>query len=570
MNRNYSFLLIGASLLGSCIDNRNIDAERPNILWVILDDTGTDFSCYGNQLIHTPVFDSLATNGVLFTRMHVTSPVCSPARSALMTGMYPTSNGTHQHRSSRGDEVIFIDNPLVPEIFKNAGYFTGNVGYDYNAKTDYNFVWNPNMYNVRHRIEENNWISPWKGRDEGQPFFIQIQLEGGKNRRVAGRYPVDPAKTSPAPYYPDDLLFNYDQASYHSSTLHVDKLLGDIMHHLKSDGLDRNTVVMVLGDNGQDNYRDKQWLYQGGTHVPFVVYGPEKYVGKRGQVREDLAIHIDMVASSLAMAKISLPSYLEGVDLFADDYTERDYIVTARDRCDWTQDRIRAVISRKHKYIKNFHPERPYMQSNYRDEWNMVVQAKEMFANNELNPVQARFFQSSRPAEEFYLLGSDQFETNNQIDNSLYQKEIAAMRDVLDTWIESTDDKGQYPETEASIQQALRHVNTGENKRFPLIAGPSALSISGDTASFFISGTNLSNKTLAMDIKIMPTAGFWNFNGIQTLYVPAGETGRVEFKKYIYPLKPEDSIHVKIITYYTFSDKSGNLYTWDYTLKPAD
>jgi N-sulfoglucosamine sulfohydrolase len=154
---------------------------------------------------------------------------------------------------------------------------------------------------------------------------------------------------------------------------------------------------MILGDNGQDNYRDKQWLYQGGTHVPFVVAGPEKYIGTPGQVRDDLAIHIDMAPASLAMAGIPLPEYLEGVDLFSPDYNEREYIVTARDRCDWTVDRIRTILTKDYKYVRNYYPEKPYMQSNYRDEWKMVVRAKEMYANGELNACAGQIFPAHPP-----------------------------------------------------------------------------------------------------------------------------------------------------------------------------
>jgi hypothetical protein len=118
--KNASYLILGASLLSACNTVKQAE-ERPNILWIILDDTGLDFSAYGNPLIKTPVFDSLAAQGVLFTNMHVTSPVCSPSRSAMVTGMYQTSNGTHQHRSSRGDVMIFIDEdkPLIPELFQS-------------------------------------------------------------------------------------------------------------------------------------------------------------------------------------------------------------------------------------------------------------------------------------------------------------------------------------------------------------------------------------------------------------------------------------------------------------------
>lgn len=565
-------LLLSLLLFTSCENPFSDNDDRPNILWIILDDTGQDFSCYGNTVIQTPVFDSLAANGVLFTNMHATAPIGSPSRSALITGMYQTSNGTHHHRSSRGKEFIFVDTdkPLITDLFKEAGYYIGNVGYDYDPKTDYNFIWNPSMYDITDRIEENRWLSPWLGRRKDQPFFIQIQLEGGKNRRVSRRYPVEADQTRPAPYYPNDALFFQDQASYHSSTLHADKLLHDIMSNLKKDGLDQNTVVMVLSDNGQDNYRDKQWLYQGGTKIPCLIYGPQKYIGKPGQLREDLAIHIDLGPTSLQMAGVNPPDYVQGRDILSDSYSPREYIITARDRCDWTQDRIRAVITPDYKYIRNYFPEKPYMQSNYRDNRPMVKRAKKMNADKELNAVQARFFEPQRPAEEFYVFGQDEFETENQSGNDQYANELATMRTYLDQWIKETGDKGQFPESEASFKEAIKHIHTDQSKQFPLIAGPSALIMTGDTTSFVISFTNTSHKPLDVDITMNSSKGFSRFNSTRSILLEPGMTQDLSLKGHYKRIEEKDSIQISIVTYYTFNDKSGHLYSWKYKLKPIE
>lgn len=564
------FLINGAILLASC-GTKNTPQDKPNILWIILDDTGCDFSCYGNQIIQTPVFDSLAANGMLFTNMHVTAPVSSPARSALVTGMYQTSNGTHQHRSSRGTEMVFLDEdkPTIPELFRHEGYYTANVGYDYNPKTDYNFIWNPAMYDTLFRINEDKWVSPWVFREAGQPFFIQIQLEGGKNRRVSKRYPVDPSNCTPAPYYPDDSVYYREEASYHSSTLHIDKLLGDIMNHLHTEGLDKNTIVMILGDNGQDHYRDKQWLYDGGTHVPFIIIGPEKYVGAAGKVVNDLAIHIDMAPMSLAMAGLEIPDYLEGRNLFAKANQPRDFIVTARDRCDWTKDRIRAIRTQKYKYIRNYHPEYAYMQSNYRDEHEIVVRAKELFAQGKLNNAQAAFFKPTRPAEEFYVLGNDPFEISNQIDNPAYAAEIDRLRATLDQWIVETGDRGQYPETEVSYQQACKHVNTYTNHAFPIVAGVSALVWQSDSVSFTTFVTNNTDKKIEVTIAIKATNALKVLDGDQTIWLKPGEQRKLRRTALFAGEDKVDSLLVEISTRYPFRKNSQPEYRYHYKLKPV-
>ena len=101
-------------------------ADRPNILWIVVDDMSADFGCYGSTAALTPHVDRLAAEGTRFTRAFVTAPVCSPCRSALITGMYQTTIGAHHHRSGRG--TVKIELPVgvrpVPAIFREAGWYT--------------------------------------------------------------------------------------------------------------------------------------------------------------------------------------------------------------------------------------------------------------------------------------------------------------------------------------------------------------------------------------------------------------------------------------------------------------
>ncbi len=81
-------------------------ATKPNILWLIAEDMSPHFGCYGEKTIQTPHVDKLAASGVLLERAFVTGPICSPSRSALITGMYQTTIGAHHHRSGVGTEKI--------------------------------------------------------------------------------------------------------------------------------------------------------------------------------------------------------------------------------------------------------------------------------------------------------------------------------------------------------------------------------------------------------------------------------------------------------------------------------
>src|SRR5688572_22458082 len=102
--------------------------NRPNILWLVAEDFGQHLACYGVKEVHTPNLDRLAAEGVRYTRFFTTAPVCSPSRSAFMTGMYQTSIGAHHHRSHRDDDFKLPPGVRVlTDWMRQASYFTANI-----------------------------------------------------------------------------------------------------------------------------------------------------------------------------------------------------------------------------------------------------------------------------------------------------------------------------------------------------------------------------------------------------------------------------------------------------------
>ncbi|MCP5110796.1 MAG: sulfatase-like hydrolase/transferase, partial [bacterium] len=124
---------------------------RPNILWIYVDDANANIGVYGETQVETPNLDRLAAEGVMFTHAFMTAAVCSPVRSALITGMYQTSIGAHHHRSSRArgagvdipnHHAIHLQEHVktLPRLFHEAGYYVTNGRIDGKpGKTDYNF-----------------------------------------------------------------------------------------------------------------------------------------------------------------------------------------------------------------------------------------------------------------------------------------------------------------------------------------------------------------------------------------------------------------------------------------------
>ena len=248
-------------------------------------------------------------------------------------------------------------------------------------------------------------------------------------------------------------MYHKEIAHHYNTILKLDEILGDIINKLKEDGLYENTVVFFFSDHGMRLPRHKQFLYEGGIRVPLIIAGPGIPVN---QVRKDLVSGIDISATTLNLAGIDIPDHMHGMDMFADDF-HRDYVVAARDRCDYTIDRIRAVVTGRYKYIRNFMTDKPYMQPNYRDDREPLQLMRTMYKEGELNEVQARFWSDERPAEEFYDLQADPHETNNLIHSTdrEHAMEIAKHRDILYKWIIETDDKGRFPESDDALNAVI-------------------------------------------------------------------------------------------------------------------
>jgi len=435
---------------------------KPNVLWIFVEDICPLISSYGVTLNQTPNIDRLAQNGVLFTNAFATTPVCSPARSAVITGYMPTTLGIHNHHSSRSVEsAIFLPDNVktIPEIFREAGYYTFNKG-----KDDYNFIYNrKKLYSGD--ITTNFWYTfvgngHWrdKERKPGQPFFGQIQSEGGKyalgyksagshyNKVLRPEERMDSTKPEALPYMPDHPLLRKDWALHYDAVKLVDYDVKRILGELEEDGLLDNTIIFFFSDHGYEGLRHKQFLYDGGIHIPFIVtyFGEHKLI-KHGLIRNDMVSGVDFGITALTLAGLEVPAGVEGKNVFAKDF-HRDYIIATRDRMDFTIDMIRAVRTQKYKYIKNFHPERCYMQPQYRDTRAEFELVKSMYEKGELNEVQAKYWKPTKPEEELFDLGKDPHEINNLATDPDYASILAEYRGILSTWMKETDDKGQYPE----------------------------------------------------------------------------------------------------------------------------
>jgi arylsulfatase A-like enzyme len=430
---------------------------KPNIVWIVVEDMSEHWSCYGETTIQTPNIDKLASEGELFENAFVTAPVCSPSRSAMITGMYQTTSGAHNHRSQieegkgGGNKVYFSsyqlpdEIPFLPKLFKEAGYYTvlgdeksiisnqnrgGEMG-----KTDYNFEWDPTWYDS----------NDWERRQAGQPFFAQIQLRGGKYRNAQPENAVNPADVKLPPYYPDDTIMRKDWAEYLNSVLHLDIEVKKILERLEAEGIADSTAVFLWTDHGISHLRGKQFLYDDGIKIPMIVKWPE--VTQPGSRRKDLISQIDISATSLYLAGIPIPKVMQGQPFYGKGYNPREYIYSARDRCDETVDLIRAVRTDKFKYIRNFLPHKSHAQPNtYKDGKKIIQHMRQLYTEGKLKKETVRYFEPIRPTEELYDLEEDPWEMNNLAGDPAYQDTLQKMQDMLLSNIFGTNDLGFIPE----------------------------------------------------------------------------------------------------------------------------
>lgn len=196
----------------------------------------------------------------------------------------------------------------------------------------------------------------------------------------------------------------------------------------------------------------------GGTRVPLII---ARYINNKavdgGIVNTDLISGLDIGTTSLCLAGIEIPENMDGIDFFAEDFNGREYVISSRDRCDFTIDRIRSVRSKDFKYIRNFMTDRPYMQKSYMDVDSVasVLRMKELYRENKLNEVQSRFMSEERPSEELYDLHNDPFEIKNLANDPAYADVLNKYKNILDEWVIKTDDKGQYPENKEGLKFML-------------------------------------------------------------------------------------------------------------------
>lgn len=456
--RAYSIALLSVFFGAFCAPAQT--QQRPNVVWLVVEDMSPWIGCYGDDTVPTPNCDRLAREGLRYANAFATSPVCAPARSSLITGMYATRIGTMQMRNNKPSQAAMQKDPgaykdipayeglppafvrCFPELLRREGYYCTN-----NAKQDYQFdapgtVW-----------DQSSGKAHWRGRAPGQPFFAVFNY-GGTHESGAfpSRRPSPDAialEDVPVPLiYPDTPNVRRAMKRTYDNIAAMDGWVGKKVAELERAGLLESTIVMFYSDHGVGLPRGKRSCYDTGTRVPLLVRFPGG--ARAGEVEDRVVQFVDFGPTVLSLCGVAPDERLDGVPFLGPHARQGSRHAYAHaDRFDAVYDRQRSVTDGRFRYVRNYVTDQPYLIANaYRERIPMTADLYALRGREDLPAAQWQFAATSRLPEELYDSQLDPWETTNLIDGPLALALVEPLRQRLERWMEETGDLGfVLPET---------------------------------------------------------------------------------------------------------------------------
>lgn len=317
--------------------------SRPNILFIFADDLGWgDLGCHGNKLVQTPNLDRLAAEGTDFHQFYVANPVCSPSRTAVMTGHYPARYSIHEaigpiRKNAEGGSADWLDPraPTLPRQLKAAGYTTGHFGKWHlsgeQAKdaprpeaygVDEHAVWVAGSANKAEHPQLFDLVVDFMRRHKERPFFMNVWLHEPHLAHT-------PSEESMKQF----AQLDERQRVYSAAVADADKGVGKLLVALKQFGLENNTLVIFSSDNGpektgpaktlRDGYGNyyaigstgglrgrKRSLFDGGVRTPLIVRWPGRVPAKKVN-NTSVVASVDLLPTLVAVTGAKLPAHYQ-------------------------------------------------------------------------------------------------------------------------------------------------------------------------------------------------------------------------------------------------------------------
>jgi arylsulfatase A-like enzyme len=441
-------------------------ADRPNILWITSEDNGPHLGCYGDSFATTPNLDSLAARGVIYLHAWSTAPVCAPARTAIISGLYPSATGSEHMRS---DIPIPPALRMYPQLLREAGYYCTN-----NSKEDYNLKPHGSLW------DESSPRAHWRNRSPGQPFFAIFNHTVTHESRIRSRphQPVhNPAQVPLPAYHPDTPEVRQDWAQYYDRMTEMDTLAGENLRELEAAGLADDTIVFYYGDHGPGMPRGKRSLYDSGLRVPLIVYIPPKWQElaspdySPGGQSSRLVGFVDLAPTVLSLAHIPPPETMQGRAFLGPHIQPAPpYLHGQRGRMDERIDLVRAVRNERHLYIRNFMPHKiPGQHVTYMFETPTTRVWKQLYQEGLLQAPQT-FFWEPKPPEELYDVTQDPDQVRNLAHDPEHRSTLRQMREVMRDHALRIRDLGFLPEPEihSRAENSTPYQYAQDQQHYPL------------------------------------------------------------------------------------------------------
>lgn len=354
-------------------NSRSIDLDKPNIIFLLLDDQRWDaLGAMGNPVIQTPNMDKLATAGVLFENAYVTTSICCVSRASILTGQYESRHKIHDFSTDLSPQAFA---KTYPALLKNAGYHVGFIGklgvghyipdqlFDFLVNTEAGGKGQPDYIVIDkngHKIHDTDTIGHaiqtflahfgHKGpfclsvsfkaphEQDGNPpkYIIQSKYKDDyKNVTIPEPVTADPKYWNQFPdFFRTDKnfararwrglfgtpsLYQENVKNYYRLITGVDDVVGEMMKKLVQLGIDKNTIVIAMGDNGMflgEHGLEGKWFgYEESIRIPLFIYDPnlpDKVMQYRAP---QIALNIDIAPTILSMAGVKVPKSMQGINL---------------------------------------------------------------------------------------------------------------------------------------------------------------------------------------------------------------------------------------------------------------
>ncbi len=414
------------------------ESEKPNfIIWVADDQYLESVGCYGGDPVHTPNIDKLASEGLRFTRAYSTSSICTPARSALYTGMYPIKNGSHPNHSGLKKDI-----PSMPTLMQELGYRTAIVGkhgvHDVPTRPTNTFVWDEEFPLTEESVEGALWGEKVSKKHRKMDFEGIEEFIGGDT------LPFCMFVAASLPHGPELSEIANGLKGYPANNWMSDWQLGQYMQILERTQKAENTLVIFVSDNGSNTDRSKYTLFEPGVHIPMIARWPGHIVPNT--TTDALADFTDVMPTLMELAGGMPHDDMDGVSLVpllkgGQKPVREDLYLSFT--CLGVNDvyepyPIRAVVAGQYKLIH--------------------------YLNHEIEPPRGNGVSKS-PEFLLYDLKADPGEQVNLYDDPSLEEVRAQMQKRLDAWNLEVGDQGMATEYEATLMfpDKIGHLKMPEN-----------------------------------------------------------------------------------------------------------